>query len=80
MDVSAIGSKNTAVFLPRAQADLEGPYGAAKQQETTAQVLSQNPTQQVQQAQQQAQPQQPPPLAATPPGKGSVGQTLDVSA
>ncbi|EPY02963.1 hypothetical protein [Magnetospirillum fulvum] len=79
MDISAIGSKNTAVFLPRAQTQLTGPYAAAKQQETTAQVLSQSPAQQLQQAQ-QAQAQQPQPLAATPPGKGSVGQALDVSA
>jgi len=79
MDISAIGSSNTAVYLPRAQADLKGPYAAAKQQETTAQVLSQSPAQQLQQAQ-QAQAQQPQPLSATQPGKGSVGQVLDVSA
>lgn len=79
MDISPIGSKNTAVYLPRAQADLEGPYAAVKQQETTAQVLSQNPAQQLQQAQ-QAQAQQVQPLAAAQPGKGSVGQVLDVSA
>ncbi|CCG40758.1 hypothetical protein [Magnetospirillum molischianum] len=79
MDISAIGTKNTATYLPRAQADLDGPYGAAKQQETTAQVLAQSPPLQLQQAQ-QAQAQQTPPLATTPPGKGSVGQVLDVSA
>jgi len=79
MDISPIGSKNNAVYLPRAQADLEGPYAAVKQQETTAQVLSQSPVQQLQQAQ-QAQAQQTPPVTTTPPGKGSVGQALDVSA
>lgn len=79
MDISPIGSKNTAVYLPRAQADLEGPYGAAKQQETTAQVLTQSPAQQLQQAQ-QAQALQTQPVVATQPGKGSVGQALDISA
>ncbi|SEH31756.1 hypothetical protein [Magnetospirillum fulvum] len=80
MDISPVGSKNTAVYLPRAQAALEGPYAAAKQQETTAQVLTQSPAQQLQQAQ-QAQAQQVAPLSQTQSqtGKGSVGQVLDIS-
>ena len=68
MDVSSPGTTDTALFLQRSQAMLQGPLNAIKQQENAALMLAQTLSQS---------------LPSTPPsGSGSLnglGQVVDVT-
>jgi len=74
MDVSSIGVSNSAQYLQNAQASLQGPLTATKQEERTAQVFPQVVAQTVQ------PPSPPPPPSPNEIGKSVVGQLVDTSA
>ncbi len=73
MDVSSVGVANSAQYLPRAQASLQGPLTATKQEEQVAQVFPQVVAQ-------NALPKPPEPPSPDEIAKSSVGQVLDLSA
>lgn len=74
MDASAIGAGNSTLFLQRAQAGLQAPLTAAKQQENAALVIAQGLTQAGQPAQQAAA------AAESVAKSGAIGTILDISA
>ena len=74
MDVSSVGTANSVQYLQRAQAGLQGPLNAIKQEEQAAQVLAQSL------AQGGGQPAQQAAAAADNAVKsGTLGQVLDIS-
>lgn len=75
MDVSSVGTANSVLYLQRAQAGLQGPLNAIKQEEQAAQVIAQTLVQGgAQPAQQQAA------AAIDNAAKsGGLGQVVDIS-
>ncbi len=73
MDASSVGAGNSALFLQRAQAGLQAPLTAAKQEENAAQAIALVLAQGGQPAQQAAA------VADSLAKSGAVGQILDIS-
>ena len=73
MDASSVGAGNSALYLQRAQAGLQAPLTAAKQEENAALVIAQVLTQGGQSAQQATS------VADAAAKSGAVGQVLDIS-
>lgn len=73
MDASSVGAGNSALYLQRAQAGLQAPLTAAKQEENAALAFAQVLTQSGQTAQQAAA------IADSTVKSGAVGQLLDIS-
>ncbi|KIL97340.1 hypothetical protein CCC_00401 [Paramagnetospirillum magnetotacticum MS-1] len=73
MDASSVGAGNSVLYLQRAQAGLQAPLTAAKQEENAALAVAQVLTQGGQPAQQAAA------VAESVAKSGAVGQVLDIS-
>ncbi|EME70608.1 hypothetical protein H261_07573 [Paramagnetospirillum caucaseum] len=73
MDASSVGAGNSALYLQRAQAGLQAPLTAVKQQENAALAIAQVLTQGGQTAQQAVA------TADAAVKSGAVGQVLDIS-
>lgn len=73
MDASSVGAANSALYLQRAQAGLQAPLSAIKQEEQAAQAIAQMLTQGGQTAQQATA------VADSAVKSGAVGQVLDIS-
>jgi len=73
MDASSVGAGNSALYLQRAQAGLQAPLTAIKQEEMAAQAIAQVLTQGGQTAQQATA------VADAAAKSGALGQVLDIS-
>ncbi len=76
MDVSSAGVANSSQYLQRAQASLQGPVTAVKQEEQAAQVMA--PV--IAQAVQAQQPAQAAAAQAADAARTGIGQVLDITA